>query len=130
MKLATLFTVGAILSIAFAVPLLLVPGEFLPMYAVETTPGAVLLSRLLGAAFTAIGVLSWQARSLPEESAGARVVVRALLVGNSIGFLVTLVSRVQGVGNALGWSSVVIYALLAGAYGMFAMRKPAGAATA
>ena len=130
MKLATLFTVGAIVSIGFAIPLLLVPGEFLPMYAVETTPGAVLLARLLGGAFTAIGVLTWLARPLPEESAGARVVVRALLVGNSIGFLVTLVSRLQGVGNALGWSSVVIYALLAGAYGMFAMRKPGDAATA
>ena len=124
MKLATLFTVGAILAIGFAVPLLLVPGEFLAMYAVESTPGAVLLARLLGAAFTAIGVLSWLARALPEESAGARVVVRALLVGNSIGFVVTLASRLQGVGNALVWSSVVIYALFAGAYGMFAMRKP------
>src|SRR5207248_4058586 len=70
MKLATLFTVGAILAIGFAVPLLLVPGEFLAMYAVESTPGAVLLARLLGAAFTAIGVLSWLARALPEESAG------------------------------------------------------------
>ncbi|MCA1827390.1 MAG: hypothetical protein LC689_10695, partial [Myxococcales bacterium] len=98
MKLAALFTINAVVSVGFAVPLVLVPGAFLPMYAVETTPGALLLSQFFGSALAAFGVLTWLARTLPEESAGVRAIVVALAVSNTIGFVVALISRVQGVG--------------------------------
>src|SRR5437868_12159337 len=104
MKLAAVFTINAIVSIGFSIPLILIPGSFLPMYAVETTPGALLLSQLFGASLAAFAVLTWQARTLPEESAGVRVIVIALTASNSIGFVCALISRLQGVGNALGWS--------------------------
>jgi hypothetical protein len=63
MKLAVLFTINAVVSVAFSIPLILFPGSFLPLYAVETTPGALFLSQFFGAALASFGLLMWLARS-------------------------------------------------------------------
>jgi len=128
MKLGLVFTINAIVATAFAIPLLLIPGSFLPMYAVETTPGALLLARFFGSALAAFGVVTWLVRALPEDSAGVRAVVVALAVSNTLGFVVALIARLEGVGNAMGWSTVVIYLFFAACYAMAAIRKPGAAA--
>jgi len=65
------------------------------MYAVETTPGALLLARFFGSALAAFGVVTWLSRALPEDSAGVRAVVVALLVSNTLGFVVALIARLE-----------------------------------
>jgi hypothetical protein len=125
MKLGTLFLINAVVAAAFAIPLVLAPGELLPVYGVETTPGALLLARFFGAALSGYAAVSWQSRALEEGSPGARAVVTGFVVPNAIGTVVALAGRFQGVGNAMGWSSVVIYLFFTASYGAMARRKPA-----
>ena len=59
-----------------------------------------------------------QARTLPEGAARHAIVNAAGLVGS-------LVGRLQGIGNARGWSTVIVYLFFAAGYSAFAMRKQA-----
>lgn len=127
MKLGTLLTINAVLATGFAIPLLGIPDSFLPIYGIETTPGALLLARAYGGALAGFGILCWQSRALAEGSPGARAVVVSLAAANIIGLVVALVGRLQGVDNAMGWLTVAIYLLFAAGYAAAAMRKPATA---
>jgi len=46
------------------------------------------------------------------------------LVGDAFGFIAALLGRLSGVLNALGWSTVALYLLLALGYGYFQSVKP------
>jgi hypothetical protein len=49
-------------------------------------------------------------------------------VAGAVGFVIALIGKLQGVGNALVWSTVAIYLFFAACWTMALMRKPAAAA--
>ncbi|MFC1819902.1 hypothetical protein ACFLZG_02300, partial [Thermodesulfobacteriota bacterium] len=63
-------------------------------------------------------VLTWCARKA-EESEGRRAIILALFISDAIGFIVALIGQLSGAVNALGWSTVIIYLLLALGFGYF-----------
>jgi hypothetical protein len=84
MKLSTLMLVNALVAAVFGVGFIVVPGQVMSAYGPEVTPQLEYVTRLF-----------------------------ALFVGASTGFIVSLIGQLGGVMNALGWSTVVIYLLLA-----------------
>lgn len=118
MKLSALFTINAIVALLFGLGFVLAPAATLAPYGVTTNEAGILVARLLGAAFLGFSMIAWFARNT-EESAARRAIVLGLFLGFAAGFAVSLFGQFTGVVNALGWSTVGIYLLLALGYGYF-----------
>ena len=118
MKLSTLMVLNALVAAVFGVAFIVVPGQVASAYGPEVTPQLEYVARLFGAALLAFAVLTWSARNAPD-SATRRAILLALFVGDGIGFIVSLFGQLRGVMNALGWTTVVIYLLLALGFGYF-----------
>lgn len=118
MKLSTLFIINAILAILFGLGFILAPEAVLAPYGIATDSAGIALARLLGVSFIEVGILAWLARNI-ESTSAVRVITLAYFIGNAVGFIVTLIDQLGGLANALGWTTVAIYLLLALGYGYF-----------
>lgn len=118
MKLSTLMLVTALVAAVFGVGFIVVPGQVMSAYGPVVTPQLEYVARLFGAALLAFAILTWTARNAPDSDT-RRAILLALFVGDSMGFIVSLIGQLGRVVNALGWSTVLIYLLLALGFGYF-----------
>lgn len=112
MKLSNLLVVAAVIGVVFGMAFLVASGPVAAIYGVTLDRAGMLMAQLFGAALIAIAVLNWLARNVTDPQA-RQAVVLANLTGDVIGGVVILIGQLGGIANALGWSSVAIYALLA-----------------
>ena len=126
MKLTTLFIVYAVASAIFGLAFVFVPETSLALYGVTLSPGGIPIARLFGAALLELGLLSWFVRKSGDSEAREAIIL-ALFVGEALGFVVALYGQLSGVVNALGWSTVAVYLLLASGFGYFQFMKPSTA---
>ena len=124
MKLSGLMTVNAVISGLFGLGFLAMPAQVLSYYGTTSNADLDYMARLFGAAFIAFAVLSWMAKGAGDSSA-RRAIVTAFVVGDFVGFIVALMAQLNGLVNALGWSTVAIYLILALGFGYFAFGKTA-----
>ena len=124
MKLSTLMVIAAIISAAFGVAFVLVPGQVISLYGNEPSPILNFVSRLFGGSLFAFAVLLWSARKATDSEA-RRAIVLALFVANAIGFIASLIAQLGGVVNALGWSTVGIYLFFSLGFAYFQFIKTA-----
>ncbi len=118
MKLSALMIVNAIVAAVFGIGFVLAPSQVMSLYSSEAGATLDLMCQLFGAALIGFAALSWVARNAPDSEA-RRAIVLAFFVGDLVGCVVALLAQLRGVVNALGWSSVVIYLLLAVGFGYF-----------
>jgi hypothetical protein len=118
MKLSALMIVNAIVAAVFGVGFVLAPGPVMSLYSSEAGATLDLMCQLFGAALIGFAALSWVARNAPDSEA-RRAIVLAFFVADLVGCVVALIAQFRGVVNALGWSTVVIYLLLAVGFGYF-----------
>lgn len=118
MKLNTLLSIFGIVAMLFGVAFVAAPAAMLTQYGVSAEPHIVFVSRFFGSALINLGLLVWLARNTVDSQARAAIVL-AGLVGDLIGFAVALRGQLEGLVNALGWSTVVIYALFAIGFAYF-----------
>ena len=123
MKLKTLMVVNTLVAAAFGVGFVVVPGQVMSFYGPEVTPSLEYVAQLFGGALVAFAVLTWTAQNAPD-SVARRAILLAMFVGDCIGCVVALIGQLGGVMNALGWSTVVIYLLLAIGFGYFCFAQP------
>lgn len=126
MKLNNLLVVSAVIGAVFGVAFLVASGPFAAIYGITLDRAGMLLAQLFGAALVGFAVLDWFARNVTDPEA-RRAVVLANLTGDAIGFVVILIGQLGGIANALGWSSVVIYLLLALAFAYVQFMQPRNA---
>lgn len=118
MTYRNVLTVAAILSFLFGLGFMLIPGPLVTLYNVQLDEAGRLVGQLYGATLFGFGLLNWFARDFTDGS-----VQRPLLTANfltaSLGFLFSLIGQLGGVANvnALGWSTVLLYLLLALGFG-------------
>lgn len=112
MKLSALLAVAGVVAIVFGLAFVLVPGQLMSYYGLNVGDATLFyIARLFGAALVGIGLMNWSARS--SEASGARsAIVMGNMVGDGIGTVIAVMAQLGGVTNALGWSTVAIYALL------------------
>ena len=122
MKLKTLMVINAIIAGLFGIGFLIIPWQVLSFYGVQPNPELNYIGQLFGAALFTFAVLTWEARKL-EASNARTVIVRALFIGDGIGFIVALMGQLNNVVNVLGWLTVAIYLLLAVGFGYFNFSK-------
>ena len=118
MKLGTFMVITAIVAFLFGLAFVCMAGTLMSFYGASLNLGGLLVARLFGAALLGFAVLTWCARKA-EESEARRAIILALFISDTIGFIVALIGQLFGVVNALGWSTVIIYLLLALGFGYF-----------
>ena len=122
MKLANLHLLTAVLATAFGLAFLIAPLATLSQYGVTTDVTGVYMSRMLGTVYLGLGVLAWKSRTLPFDAA-ARAVVASFATINVIGLVVSLYQQLSGAVNGLGWSTILIFLVLAAGYLYFAFSR-------
>ena len=123
MKLSTMFIIYAVISAIFGLTFIFMPQTALALYGITLSPGGILIARLFGAALLEFALLSWLARNAGDSEA-RKAIILAVFIGEAVGFIVVLLGQLSGEVNALGWSTVAIYLLLALGFGYFQFMKP------
>ena len=123
MKFSTFMVIYAVISAAFGLGFVLMPGQILPIYGVEPDAALRLIGQFFGAVLISLALLTWLVRNL-SDSDTRRAIVLALFVGETIGFILALLGQLKGVFNALGWSVVVVYLFFALGLAYFQFSKP------
>ena len=123
MRLSTMFIIYAVVSAIFGLAFVFMPEASLALYGIALGPGGIPVVRLFGAALLEFAFLAWLARNTTESEA-RKAIIPAIFIGEAVGFVVALLGQLSGVVNPLGWSTVVLYLLLALGFGYFQIKKP------
>ena len=122
MKLSALMVINTIVCLVFGVAFAVIPWQVFALYGVEPSLQLNYMGQLFGAALLAFAILTWSARKA-DDSDARKAILLALFIGDVIGLVVALLGQFSGVVNAMGWSTVVIYLLLAIGFGYFRFAK-------
>jgi hypothetical protein len=125
MKLKHLFTINAIIALAYALGELFVPEALSSIYGLgdNPPPQLLLVARYFGWGLLAVGLITALAANAPPSEA-RQAIVKALFFADIVGLIVSLTGIFNGTFNAMGWSAVVIYLVLAAGFGYFWFIKP------
>ncbi len=125
MKLNYLMIIKAVIVFIFGISFVLIPKTVMSFYGVNLGQGGAVITQFFGAAFLLLGIVLWSARNAPRADVALRAIVLAVVIGDTIGFIIALLAQLNGVMNVLGWGNVAIYLLLAIGFGYFQFVKPA-----
>ena len=117
-KIHLLLAVAAVIGLVFGLGLLVAPAPLLRLYGLTTDTTGLLLARLFGVEFIGYNIVAWLTRAadpFPTDSA-PRALVRAHLVSETLGALVSVAAAVRGLGNPLLWTVTALYGMLAAAF--------------
>ena len=123
MKLRHLFTINLFIAAFFGIACTVFPAWSLRLYGLSPDPGAIWMTRLAGGSILGFATLMWYGRTSASAQA-RRAVALALIVQDVVGVLASLEIQLRGSVNALGWSNLILYGLLALGYIWFRFVKP------
>ena len=124
MNLSLLMTINAVVAAVFGIAFVIAPGQAVSLYGVSADAPLRYIAQLFGAALLGFAVLTWMARKAAASDTRTAIVL-ALFVSDGLGFVLALIGQLGDVVNSMGWSTVVIYLLLALGFGYFQFMKPA-----
>jgi hypothetical protein len=118
MNAGVFLKIKAVISLGFGIAFVFASSLLMPLYGITLDRAGTLVAQWTGAIFIGVGLICWFA----SKAAGSELlkgVLLSLFIADSIGFVVTLMGQLAGVTNALGWSTVAIWLLLALGLGYF-----------
>ena len=118
MNLKIFLSFKAIVSLGFGLISLCIPTLVFPYYGINLDAQGVLFSQWFGCMAIGVGFICWFAR-MEGKSNLLMAILLALFICDTIGFGVALASQLRGVTNALGWSNVALWLILALGLGYF-----------
>jgi hypothetical protein len=125
MKLSFWMAAKAVVEIIFGIGFVLMPTTVASVFGMDLSPSGALMAQLFGAAFIFGSIVLWLGRNAPISEAAVRGIVTAVVVSNTIGFVVTLLASLSGIWNALGWLPVLLYLVFGLAFAYFLFGKKA-----
>jgi hypothetical protein len=123
MKLGTLLVVAAVIGAVYGIAFVVASGPLLSLFGITLDKAGTLVAQLFGVALISLAVINWFSRNVTDPAA-RQAVVYGNLAGDSIGFVVILLGQLAGIANALGWSSVAVYGLLAVGFAYVQFMQP------
>jgi hypothetical protein len=123
MNLRQLFTVNVFFASFFGLTCALLPRQLCHVYGLPLDTAGVWVTQLLGGSLLGFATLMWFGRRSPSVET-RRAIALALLIQDSVGLIASLSIQLTGRMAAIGWSNVVLYALLAMGYAYFLVLKP------
>jgi len=129
MKVAVFLAIAAAIAIIYGIAFVLVPDFVAVTYGITPNAAVTLMARYFGLTLLGMGLIMWLIRETADGKA-LRGLLTGLSVQGAIGLIVSIWGTTSGVMNGMGWSAVLIYAvLLAGyLYYLFADRTVLGRA--
>lgn len=118
MNLRNFLLLSALVSLLFALGLLLGAPTVLALFKLKSGPSENLVAQLLGAALIVPALLSWFARDVTEPSSRAAVIV-PLFLFDAIGFVISLLGVLSKAAGQTGWVVVVLFLFFALGFGYF-----------
>lgn len=117
-KNLTFVNVG--LLVVYGMSFILIPKDVLDLYDVSLSPEGDFMTKLLGATFILIGIIAWAIRDMEFSDIRNNISI-GLIVGNAIGFILSIMNRFDDNtdANALEWLNVFIYGILGAGYAYF-----------
>lgn len=108
----TFLTIHGTIYTLFALALFFVPSLMWPMYGVEINDQyAYFLSQHTSIFLGGVAAVSWLMRDI-ESGAAMTQLLKALLIGNLLGVIITAYAGVTGIFVGFGWSDPAFFALL------------------
>ena len=104
----TLMTIKGVLTLLFAVTMLILPGQLFSIFGIVFQAGGVLITRLFGAAFIIIGLQIYYGRNA-KVSKELRSNMFSAAIGDTIALIVIVSAQLADVMNQLGWLLVITY---------------------
>ena len=122
MSFKGLLTVTGVIGVLFGLGFLLAPALVLAQYRIQTDPAGLFVAQLFGAALLQLGLVFFLARRIDDPST-MRGIALGACIGELAGLWIALRIQLTGLTNAMGWSTVAIYGLLALGFGRFAFGR-------
>lgn len=119
----TLFLVAIIIEAIFGIGFLFIPGLMLSLLSSSTLDAiATTFARMFGSAAISFSILLWFARKSdkPEFKKG---VIYSLFPYYLVSLIIVVISQLEGLMNAMGWSVIGIHVILLAWFGYFLPRK-------
>jgi hypothetical protein len=118
MTYKNLATFASVVAFIFALGFILMPARLTSFYNVTLNDAGILIAQLFGAALLGFGVLNWLGRDFDDDEA-RKAIMTTNFAADTVGFIFALVGQLGGVSgvNSLGWSTVIIYLILAAGFG-------------
>ena len=110
-------TFAAVVAFVFGLGFILMPAQLVSFYNVTLNDAGLLIAKLFGATLLGYGLLNWLGRDFHDEQA-RQALMTTNLASDTLGFIFALIGQLGGVSgvNSLGWSTVVIYLILAAGF--------------
>ena len=124
MKLHHLFTINIFFAVYFGVTGSLFPQLWLFPYGLVPSDTVTWAVRLAGGSILGFATLMWYGRRHASQES-RRAIAVALMVQDIVGTVASFWLQLQGTVNALGWSNVIGYLILAIGYAYFVFIRPA-----
>ena len=126
MRLSSLLVIAAVIGAVFGIGFVVASGPLLSIYGITLDNAGTLVAQLFGGALISLAVINWFARNVTDPEA-RQAIVFGNLAGDIVGFVVILLGQLAGIANAIGWSSVAIYLLLALGFAYVQFMQPRNA---
>jgi hypothetical protein len=110
-------TFASVVAFVFALGFIFMPAQLTSFYNVTLNEGGIFVGQLFGASLLGFGVFNWFGRHFSDNQA-KQGLVNANLASDAVGLIFALFGQLGGVPgvNALGWSTVLLYLLLAAGF--------------
>lgn len=126
MRFNMFLLIAGLVALVFGLGFLFFPVALLAQYGVHTDAAGLLMSRYFATALIELGLIVYLVRNVTEPAAQRAIALGGFL-GTLVGLALTVKAELTGMLNAVGWSSVVIYALLTLGFASFAFKAQASA---
>ena len=121
MKFKTLVTIFSVFAFVAGLICVLAPAQMLSSYGVSLIPIGYVVYQLWGSTLMGLGMLSWFARNIADPTLQKKFTL-SFLVTTVLGTVMAIRGQYAGA-NAFGWSTVILYFLLALGFGYFLFGK-------
>ena len=116
-------SLNVFLAAFFGLACALVPRQLCQAYGLPLDAAGVWATRLLGGSLLGLSTLMWFGSRSPSPET-RRAIAVALVIQDSVGLVASLSAQLNSAMNAVGWSNIVLYGILAGGYAYFLVLRP------
>ncbi|GAC1300684.1 MAG: hypothetical protein NVSMB24_01840 [Mucilaginibacter sp.] len=113
MKLSTFAIIITILAVGFGLAFLLVPVKLADLYGVSLAGGGIVVARYFGGANLLIGMIYWSYSGVSPSAKSWPKLLLYTIFYDIIQLIVTLLAVLNKDMNAIGWTTVALFTLLA-----------------
>jgi len=119
MKLSSFAIIITILAIGFGLAFVLIPVKLTAFYGITLEGGGIVMARYFGGANLFTGMIYWSYSSVSPSAKSWPKLLLYSLIYEILQLIITLMAVLDNQANAMGWTTVALFALLAIGSGYF-----------